>query len=374
MKRFIAVLLCAVLLMGAVGCSRGKPQEVTKPAIITEEVRAQLDQILLKNKFTGIVRLTHNGEVIYESVSGTNGLGEPLTVEAPMLIGSISKQFCAAAVVMLRDQGKLDLQDSLSKYFPEYTIGKDITLKQLLTMRSGIFRDNTLILEQPELFLDHSYEDNLEVLTKWIFAQPLNREPDTCYEYSNINYLLLSLVVEKVSGQRYQDFIQENIFDPLGMTHSTFTHLALDRPELQKGIVEENLRAVSLSLVVQGCGDIVTTAADMGIWMDALPNGKVVCEESYQEMIANYSPELSGSMYPPYGYGYGLETGLRKGVTHGGNIAHYTSKMYFHEEYDFCLYMISNDDPPSNYRNTKTEEAFGDLLAAFFAAYDKANR
>ena len=376
MKKIFAFVLTVALLL--TGCAGDAPEATTvstteAPAavepepgpvvIVTDEVKAQMDAVLEKRKFEGIVYLTHNGEVVYQSVSGTNDLGQPLTIDSPMYICSISKQFCATAILILRDQGELSLDDTLEKYFPEYTIGKDITLKNLLTMRSGIVRDYTAVLDDPELFADCTAEEINAGMMEWIFAQPLCFEPDEKMEYSNLNYILLSYVVEQVSGQRYEDFVRQNIFEPLGMTHSGFTSELDAHPEWGlngDGILE----GCTLGDQMQGCGDIVTTAGDIDIWMTALPSGKVICQESYQEMATDYS---SGS-----GYGYGLMLGLRNGWGHGGTNGAYTSYMYFNEEYGYNLYIVTGNTPL--YIPDITTKISTELLRILYTATDAANK
>lgn len=379
MKKLLAFLLCFVLLVSTAACSADAPQisepmetteateatELTTPAaeVITEEVKAKLDAVLEEYKFEGIVYLTHNGKVVYRSVSGANDMGEPLTIDSPMYICSISKQFCAAAIVMLRDQGKLSLDDTLDKYFPEYTIGKDITLKNLLTMRSGICRDYTLVWKNPALYAEKPPEEINAEMMEWIFSQPLNFEPDTKFEYSNINYILLSYVVEMVSGQSYEDFIRQNIFQPLGMTHSGFLTEVPDHPEW--GLTYDNIYAGSvLGDQPQGCGDIVTTAANLDIWMTALKSGQVVSEESYREMTTNYSV---GQVEK---YGYGLMGGIRDGWGHSGGNLHYTSRMFFSEEYGYNFFIVTGNTP--TFRPDSTERAYAAFLRTLFEAVDAA--
>jgi CubicO group peptidase (beta-lactamase class C family) len=324
-----------------------------------------LDYALENNNFTGIVYLTHNGKVVYQSVSGSNDLGEPLTIDSPMYIASISKQFCAAAVLMLRDQGKLRLDDTLEKYFPEYTIGKDITLKHLLSMRSGIVRDIDPMYEKPELYKENTPEENEAAVKEWLFSQPLVFEPDTEYMYSNSNYTLLSFVVEMVSGQSYEDFIRQNIFDPLDMTHSNFCADALMHPEWGL-ICYDYVQTDAASILVQGVGDIITTAADLDKWMTALPRGQVICEESYREMTTCYSTDPTA----PYGYGYGLAKGIRDGWGHGGYWIDYTSQTFYSMEYGYNFYIVTGNTP--QFLSDLTMRTTREFLNILFQAVDEA--
>jgi CubicO group peptidase (beta-lactamase class C family) len=373
MKKTLATLLCLSTLLSA-GCSAKVPPvtdpivtteatEPTKPGaeIFTDELKAKLDGILEQNKYEGIVSLTCDGEIVYQWVKGTNDLGEPLTVESPMFIASTSKQFCAAAILMLREQGKLSLEDPVTKYFPEYTIGEGITLHHLLSMQSGIPRDPLPLMENPELYTDNSREENLAAMCQWTFEQPLKFTPGTTMDYSNLNYNLLSMIVEQVSGQVYNDFIRQNIYEPLGMNHSGFWGEIPDAPDWGRGLTYDKLWAEAhLPGILQGCGDIVTTAGDMELWMTGLRSGKVVSEESYQEMTTTHT----------VGYGYGLTPFLRGGWGHGGNLYVYSSVDYINGEYGLNLYMVNNNT--SLYRGDITEKTMSALLKTVFEAADAA--
>lgn len=372
MKKTLATLLCLSTLLLCTACSADAPQttepivtteatEPTKPGaeIFTDELKAKLDEVLEQNKYQGIVSLTCNGETVYQWVKGTNDLGESLNIESPMCIASNSKQFCAAAVLMLRDQGKLSLDDTLEKYFPEYTIGKDITLHDLLSMQSGIARDPVGLMENIEQYVDQTPEENMDAIKEWTFEQPLQFTPGTQFEYSNVNYNLLSCVVEQVSGQRYPDFVRQNIFEPLGMDHSFVIEDVKANP--QCGITIENLATDGLMVgLAQGCGDIVATAGDVDLWMQALQSGKVVSMESFREMTTGHAAV----------YGYGLERGIRGGWGHNGYIGSYTSELYFNEEYGYQLFVATNKTTPYTPHVTgKTKEA---LLKTVFEAADAA--
>ena len=380
MKRLFATLLCIIALVSTVACSAEKPQvteptettQATEPTaapteptaeVITDEVKAKLDGVLAQYKYEGIVYLTHNGKVVYQSVSGTNDMGQPLTVDSPMFLCSISKQFCATAIVMLRDQGKLSLDDTLGKYFPEYTIGKDITLKNLLAMRSGICVDFLLAVQNPELY-EQKTEENLNAeMMEWIFSQPLNFEQGTKFEYNNVNYILLSYVVEQVSGMSYEDFIRQNIFQPLGMTHSGFVSEIPQHP-LWGLTFDKLLPGSQLGDQPQGCGNIISTAADLDLWMTALPSGKLISVDSYREMTTNYSPEQG------IGYGYGLVESIRGGWGHTGGNNGYTSRMFFCPEYGYNFFIVTNNTPRFNPNLTDMTATI--FLRTLFEAVDAA--
>lgn len=373
MKKTIAWLLCLTLLASMTACAGPEQQPATtaataptaasRPAaeVITDSVRAQLDALMAKEGYEGIAYLTHNGKVVYQYASGANDLGEALSVQSPMYVASISKQFCAAAILMLRDQGKLSLDDKLEEYFPEYTIGKEITLKNLLSMRSGIVRDFLPLCNTPQQFEGKTPEEIRASSLSWLFEQPLISKPDTEFFYSNVNYTLLSYVVEIASGQSYEDFVRHEIFEPLGMTHSGFIHETAANP--QWGLTYDAIYSFSiLGDSTKGCGDIVSTAGDMDIWMTALQSGKVICEESYREMITDHSPASR--------YGYGMMGGTRDGWGHNGNNKGYTARMYFNEEYGYNLFIATGKTP--SFQPNYTDQVSNSLLKIVFAAEDSA--
>jgi len=364
MKKLLSLLLCLTLLLCGCGSEEPTVTETTAP-VINEDVKARLDAVLQKHKFEGIVSLTHNGEVVYSSVSGTNDLGEPLTIDSPMYIGSISKQFCATAILMLRDQGKLSLDDPLSKYFPECTYEQTLTLKHLLTMRSGLQRDVTPMWQEAETYIEKTDEENAAFYKEWVFSQPLKFEPGSRHDYSNVNFNLLSRIVESVSGQAYEDFIRQNIFEPVGMTHSGFVDEVPSQPDWAKGVTNERLLPVDhIKNETQGCGGIVTTSADIHLWMTALRSGQVISEKSYQEMATNHTPEQPHIR----GYGYGLEGAMRDGWGHGGRIGSYTSAAYFFPEEGYQIFVATGNTPSIN--DNSTSFVYTDLMKTVFAAVD----
>lgn len=342
MKRILALILCCLLAVGFTACSDEKSEKTaTNPTETTTELQTEakdtdyiekLDKRIDVLGFEGIVYLTQNGEALYTRTDGKDEKGGDLTLDTPMYIGSISKQFCAAAVMMLSEQGKLSVDDTLDKYFPEYEIGKDITIQNLLSMRSGIF-EHTLGAE--DYFLeDISESENLRRMKEWIFSEPLDFEPDSEMKYSNTNYLLLALIVEQVTGQHYQKFIRENIFEPVGMTSSGFIYEVKSNPDFSKCIGDSTFFKGELTEgLIKGAGDIVSTAHDMDKWMTALKSGKVISKESFEEMKIDRSPDYGERR------GYGLE-GMYKGVGHTGLIGDYWSVNFISNEGGYNLFAV----------------------------------
>ena len=364
MKKLLATILCCAMLVSVTACSSdsGDNTETTLPSAITstepiantetdtkaemtpDKIKEHIDGVLNQKKFEdfkGIIYLTQNGSVVYQSATGKDDKGNDLTLESSTYIGSVSKQFCATAIMMLKEQGKLNVDDTLDKYFPEYQYGKDITIKNLLTMRSGIPNCNPI---ENAIFAEID-EYNTENVLSCVFNQPLNFEPDTSYEYSNPNYFILACIVEQVSGKEYQYFIRENIFEPLEMSNTGFANEITCDPEWATGLdyntlvvedseIEINIDdAISIS---KGAGDIVSNAYDMDKWMTGLVSGTLISRESYEEMSDNYTSEIA------IRYGYGLERNYG-GVCHSGNFEKYVTVDYINENYGYNMFISNNE-------------------------------
>ncbi len=348
MKKLLVVILCCVFALSFTACSVDEAK-ITEPTqkvafTLTAEKKEKI-AAKLKN-FEGIVYFTQNGEVLYIHARGKDELGNDLTIESPMYIGSVSKQFCATAVMMLKEQNKLSVDDTLDMYFPEYEIGKDITIKNLLTMRSGIpeMIESKDMDYLKNLSADKPTSENLAVIKDWVFSQPLEFTPDTAYDYSNTNYFLLSEIVEIVSGQGYYDYIRSNIFEPLKMEHSGFIGDVKDNEFFSSALTYDTLydevngiEGLLDGLLSKGAGDIVSTAPDMDRWMTGFLSGEVVSDESYREMLEDYSPDCGDY------YGYGFMGLYKKGKGHTGYIGDYLSIDYFNEEYGCNLFCSVNN-------------------------------
>ena len=219
-------------------------------------------------------------------------------------IGSLTKAFTAAAVLQLCEQGKLSLDSTLDVYFPEFEYGKEITVYYLLHMQSGLRRD----FVSEDAFLDENgnldaeefrryYYDGFtdEELLSMLFSCEPEFPPGTKFSYSNTGYTLLAMIIEKVTGKSYAEYVQENIFDVCGMEHSSsmttgdVTSIPEFVPDGTSPFTDpyEVVDTLYMQLIKpeRGVGDIHSCAADMLLFDRALIGGKLINEDSLAEMF-----------------------------------------------------------------------------------------
>lgn len=342
-KKAIALLLAFILPACALsGCAR--------------DPKLLLDDAVARYNFSGVVRVTVNGEVLCERAEGLADpkTGGRITIDSQFCIGSVSKQFAAACVMLLKQDGKLSVNDTLDKYFPEYPLGKKNTVKSLLTMRSGIAEfydvedDGGIYTELPAgtlrgvLTNDGTPEENRKLLRDWLFAQPLEFEPGSRYDYTNSNYFLLAEMVERISGMSYEDFARHRIFEPLNMRHTGFIDEMLDSPMLAKA--KREARTVYVG-ITRGLGDMITNAEDIDLWLASLAGNRLFTDESLAEMSADYSTEGDDSSY-----GYGIKPDDDGGLYHSGYFTSYFACVYTNPETGYRMFAVTNNLPEAKGR------------------------
>lgn len=306
-----------------------------------EENSAQsyLDILTSKRSISGVIYVTKDGEVLCEYANGMANTkeGKEITTDTMFPIGSNSKQFCAAAILLLKEQGKISVDEKISKYFPEYENGADITVKDLLTNRSGIRNyQEGINYEEYVLSTEATEAENQQTILNWIYGKELKFKPNTSYDYSNTNFFLLSLIAEQVSGQSYTDFVKENILTPLGMNHSGFYEELYNHPDLaeHRGDPSDTIDP-DYKGYAQGAGDLVSNAKDMDKWMTSLREYTILSEESITEMTTNYSPNA--------GYGYGIEIRSDGTLSHNGLATTYVSVSSTNFNNKLNVFVISNN-------------------------------
>jgi len=279
-------------------------------------------EVQYKGRVGFSVAIVKDGRVVLAKGYGLRSLAEPSPVsnDTVFAIGSVTKQFTCAAVLLLAEAGKLSIHDPVGNYFPHLTRAADITLLDLMNHASG-YPDY-----YPLDFVDHRLMQPAktdEVIGEYASGK-LDFEPGTKHSYSNTGYLILGRVVEKVSGESMGAFLQSHIFTPLGMNHTLY------EPERSDGRLASGYTVFALSqpepAVPEGkgwiasAGAIFSTPSDLALWDLALMGGKMLTPESYKLMTtARHLPD--GTITE---YGCGLRTCIlekRLVLTHSGMVA-----------------------------------------------------
>ena len=194
-------------------------------------VEKAFDEMRNSQNLNGVVLYAEGEKVLFEKAYGWRNLVKPkdsLRVDDQFQLASVSKMFTAEAVMLLYSQGKLDYNDDITKYLPAFPY-QGITIRNLLNHRSGLSRYETLADEKwPDRGVPVSNDDIIRLYAEYQ-PEPYN-QPDVTFHYTNVNYALLASIIEKVSGQHFEDFMREQVFEPLGMTHTyIYTLRGIDR-------------------------------------------------------------------------------------------------------------------------------------------------
>ncbi|HKF46134.1 MAG TPA: serine hydrolase domain-containing protein [Terracidiphilus sp.] len=273
------------------------------------------------------VAVVQGGKLVYAHAYGLAHIApdEPATPDMRYSIGSISKQFTAAAILILQEQGKLKLDDPVGKYVPGLTRGDEVTIRQVLSHTSG--------------YQDYWPEDYLmtpmmkpatpqSILDTWA-KKPLDFEPGTEWQYSNTNFVIAGLIVEKVSGQKLMDFLEDHVFHPLGMK-SVWNS---DETKLTQTDATPYIRAALGPLRpapkegrgwMFAAGELAMTAHDLALWDESLIARSILKPESYKEMFTEVKLKTGKGTH----YGLGVEVGQLDGhrsISHSGEVTGFVS-------------------------------------------------
>lgn len=333
-------LLAAVVLAAAVpAAAEPAPHaDVQDPA----EVRAALAAFLEEaagDGFTGAVVVARGGEVLHEAGYGRIDPDEerPVTPETVFTVGSITKQFTAAAVLKLEEMGKLSVSDPIAKYLegvPEDKRG--ITIHHLLTHQAGF----------PGAIGDDLERVGRDEYVRRALATPLQSEPGAAYDYSNVGYSLAAAILETVSGRPYEDFLHEHLFAPAGMMDTGYHRPGWDPARLAHGvkddgsdwgtIVEHTFTDGGPGWHLLGNGGIHSTVGDMLRWHRALLGDAILSPASKAKMYTKHVDEGGGTWY---GYGWSIEpTPWGEAITHNGGNRYYFADLLRFPEDDVVVY------------------------------------
>lgn len=330
-KHFITTLL--ILCLSFVTLSGQSKSETIA------QLNSMMDALEANDELMGVLTISRNGKVVYERQVGFANLdkGKRLNSNTLMKIGSNTKVFTAAMIFQLIDEEKLSLDTKLSRFQPKVMNADKITISHLLSHRSGIFN-----MTADETFEEYRVKglSALQQLDK-IASYPSVFEPDSRYEYSNTNYILLSYIIEKITNKSYGQNLSQRITEKLGLSHTAYG------PD--KGILEKTARgyyyedgwveieSTSMNLP-RGAGAIVSTGADLNLFFRALMQGKLISDNSLAKMTEfrdGRGRGINDFIVPP-------SITTEKGVSHGGQIDGFLAQPIYFTNADIGLTFISN--------------------------------
>lgn len=265
---------------------------------------AFFDSMLLTPRFNGQVLVAKDGEVLYERYVGKRDLrkSDTMTASLPMHIASTSKTFTATAILRLVQEQKLSLDDSLTKYFPGIPY-PGITVRMLLNHRSGL--PNYIHFADPKPW-KHRYMTNPDVLELLYTQQPKRSfPPDTHFSYSNTNFVLLAMIVEKITGETFPAYMKHKFFDPLGMKDTYVFTMADSMTATPSFTPDGRLWDYDFLEGTYGDKNIYTTVRDLLKWDQAMYTDQVLNKDLRDSAIKPYSFEKAS--VHNYGLGWRLQ-------------------------------------------------------------------
>ena len=332
------------------GCGSGgsdlPPKEVPGPGSGLEASVAQYHADLQRWAafgFSGAVLVARDDRILLSSGYGYADRAQqiPITPQTQFDIASLGKAFTAAAILVLRQEDKLDLRDSIAVIFPDLPPDKAaITVHHLLTHTAGI-----------EDFGDENEPVNRDTLVKKIFSEPLVYEAGTTYAYSNLGYSLLAAIIEILSGQAFEDFLTQALFEPAGLQHTTFTWLKAnperDRIALGYGGYQhkpkgENPHDRTASWRHRGGGNVISTTEDLLRWYRALRSGRILDQTSLDLMFKAHT--TAEADFLNYGYAWRMQktAGGRHLIWHSGLETPYSAMLRDYQEEGVVFIFLSN--------------------------------
>jgi D-alanyl-D-alanine carboxypeptidase len=340
--RFSVLVGFALALTGCGG--GGSTTAPVQPQTLSSVVDPLASSAMKQQGIPGMtVALAKNGTMLYAKAYGDSDIATQSATETSTIfeIGSITKQFTAALIMKLQEQGELHVDDSISAYLPEYKFPSAITLRMLLTHTSGL-ANYTTFTQYPSWAINGVSEAT--VLSS-VSQAPMLFAPGTQWSYSNSNYFVLGVIIEKLSGQSYAANLEQYIFQPLGLTN---TYFSLPPPAQSAIGYTLNQTGVIPALVCDrsaafAAGALSSNVSDLIVWDNALINGKIVSPASFTAMTTPVSSSIPGG--GSYGFGLSLRTfDNHPTIWHGGAINGFTTETNVFLDSGFAVVVLTNSD------------------------------
>ncbi|MEZ0297513.1 MAG: serine hydrolase [Candidatus Methylacidiphilales bacterium] len=339
----LASIVIAVTMMNA----HCEPAPAADPVA---ELQEKLTKLLPADGPGTSMLVARDGKIIFSQSYGLADREKKVqaTPETAFRIGSVTKQFTAAAILYLAEKGKLSLDDTLAKYYPAYPGGDKITLTQLLHHTSGLSN----YTGRPDFMWRVVKPTTPAELLDWCHADAPEFPPGEQFSYCNTGYFLLGNIIEKASGQTRKDFLQEHFFTPLGMDHTGIYNNATPPALAAKGYTYDKTAAPESRFKAAtdwdmswagGAGDIFSTTADLLRWTEALHSGRIISPESLKTMTTQFTVPKKETLIMRYGMGLYHEAiaGIPT-IGHNGGLHGFLSSLKYFPESKLVIVVLSN--------------------------------
>ncbi len=347
-RKILAFLCFAVFL-----------QSLFITACVTQNLESKVDEYIQAHlklqKFSGSILIAQQGKILLSKGYGMANyeLSVPNTPQTKFLLGSITKQFTAMAVMQLQEKGLLSVDDSLKKYIPDYPDGDKITIHHLLTHTSGIPNFTSFPEYTKTMMLASPVEETIERFKN----KKLEFIPGEKFSYSNSGYILLGYIIEKVSQKSYEAYLKENILQPLDLENTGYGHNEPILDSRAAGYSWDKDQLVNASYIdmsiPHAAGALYSTVEDLYLWDRALYTEKLIGKTSLEKMFTPFKDD--------YGYGWAIGKLFKhKRISHSGGINGFTTNISRYPDDDVCIIVLSNFD------HSSTAKISQDLAAIVF--------
>jgi CubicO group peptidase (beta-lactamase class C family) len=291
-------------------------------------------------EFNGVVLVAKDGKAVFEKGYGfaNTANGTPNQIDTEFRIASLTKSFTALSILQLEEEGKLKTSDPISKYIPSFKDGGKITIHHLLTHSSGVV-DHFNITDTTKPITLSSF---IELMSK----QKLSFTPGRKYSYSNEGYMILAYIIEKVSGENYEEYYKEHIFKEAGMNHTYLKKAEANR----MAVGYENMKRDDMKddeSQLAGAGDIISTVGDLLKYNNAIHNKKILSTQEVEKMETGY---IDTDKWGVFRYGYGWKVAknyisfYRPMIEHNGNLPGFKSEMTDFVKDRITVILLSNNN------------------------------
>ena len=350
MKNVIYLIVFSMII----GCSSKVETIKLNDDVLTQSIDSIIKANYLPNEPGAAILIIKDGKEIFAKGFGMANLELNVPIKSEMIfrLGSITKQFTAVSILILEEQGKLNIKDDIRKHLPSYPIHKKIiTVENLLTHTSGI----PSFTEFPNIFEILQMKLTTNEILDLFKDKPLDFEPGERFSYSNSGYDVLGAIIESVSGMTYEDFVETEIFKKIGMKHSFYDHpeelvknkiLGYDKDSSGYRSAEYTTMCAAFS-----AGALRSNVRDLAIWNKSIHEGKLISVENLARAFMPF--KLNSGELSNYGFGWSSSTFLSHQLYYhdGGILGFRSSGFYFPEEDIYTVILSNNTSSNPSYLN-----------------------